>query len=146
MFQYGLDSNINVLVEIKPLMYELRNITYMPWVNSTISYKTLLGKKELKNSSRDKKQIFGNLNYAYVEKIELNLSTIYSEDMSKLPLLFEHKNAVLELDDKGIGGMDVKEVGRNKLIYSNKYEIKLSIIIFFFRNRTLVAKWSLRPK
>lgn len=109
-FQYGLDSNINVLVEIKPLMYELRNITYSPWVNSTVSYKTLLGRKEMKNPSSEKKQIFGNLNYAYVEKIELNLSSVYGDDMIKLPLLFEHKNAVLELDDKGIGGMDVKEV------------------------------------
>lgn len=82
----------------------------MPWVNSTVSYKTLIGKKVLKNASGEKKQIFGNLNYAYVEKVQLNLSTVYKDDMAKLPLLFEHKNAFLELDDKGIGGMDVKEV------------------------------------
>lgn len=105
-----MDSNINVLVEIQPLMYELRNVTFMPWVNATVSYKTLLGKKELKNPSHERKQIFGNLNYAYVEKIELNLSSVYTEDMVKLPVLFEHKNAVLELDGRGVGGLDVKEV------------------------------------
>ncbi|XP_065367701.1 uncharacterized protein LOC135960358 [Calliphora vicina] len=125
---YGLDSNINVLVEIKPLMYELRNITYSPWVNSTVSYKTLLGRKELKNPSSEKKQIFGNLNYAYVEKIELNLSSVYSEDMIKLPLLFEHKNAVLELDDKGIGGMDVKEKAYFGRKMESKTKIKVDVI------------------
>ncbi|KNC21107.1 hypothetical protein FF38_04335 [Lucilia cuprina] len=120
---YGLDSNINVLVEIKPLMYELRNITYLPTVNSTLSYKTLLGKKELKNPNSEKKEIFGNLKYAYVEKIDLNLSTVYRDDMIKLPLLFEHKNAILELDDKGIGGMDVNE----KAYYGRKMEPKTKI-------------------
>lgn len=91
-------------------MYELRNVTFMPWVNSTISYKTLLGRTYLKNPSRERKQIYGNFNYEYVEKVELNLSSIYQTGMRRLPLLFEHKNAVLKIDDKGIGGMDVKEV------------------------------------
>lgn len=116
-----MDSNINVLVEIQPLMYELHNITFTHWINATTSYKTLLGKTELKNPSRERKQIFGNFNYAYVEKIELNLSSVYTKDMTKLPLLFEHKNAVLELDPRGVGGLDVKEVRRiNSLHYHLK--------------------------
>ncbi|KAM7343082.1 uncharacterized protein ACRADG_010229 [Cochliomyia hominivorax] len=125
---YGLDANINVLVEIKPLMYELHNITYMPWVNSTVSYKTLLGKKELKNSSGEKKQIFGHLNYAFIEKIQLNLSSVYKDDMKKLPILLEHKNAFIELDDNGIGGMDIKEKAYFGRKMQPKTKIKVDII------------------
>lgn len=109
-FQFGLESNINVLVEIKPLMYEIRNVTYLPWTNVTKSYKTTIGKSSLKNLSRDIKQIYGSIDYAYVEKVKLNTSLVYEKDLENLPLLFEHKNAVLELDGEGIGGITVKEV------------------------------------
>ncbi|XP_005185348.2 uncharacterized protein LOC101898722 [Musca domestica] len=129
---YGLESSINVLVEIKPLMYELRNVTFMPWVNSTISYKTLLGRTYLKNPSRERKQIYGNFNYEYVEKVELNLSSIYQTGMRRLPLLFEHKNAVLKIDDKGIGGMDVKE----KAYFGRKMEPKTKVRV------DIIGQWA----
>ncbi|XP_075168902.1 uncharacterized protein LOC142241040 [Haematobia irritans] len=130
---YGLESSINVLVEIKPLMYELRNITYMPSVNSTVSYKTLLGKTVLKNPSREKKQIYGHLNYEYVEKIALNLSSVYKEKgLFKLPILFEHKNAVIKLDDKGVGGMDVEE----KAYFGRRMDPKTKVRV------DLIGQWS----
>ncbi|XP_037928522.1 uncharacterized protein LOC119679022 [Teleopsis dalmanni] len=106
---YGLDSHINVLVEIQPIMYEVRNITYMPWFNSSPSYKTMLGKTTLKNPSRETKQIYGSISYAYVEKITVNVSTIYGDKLEPLPILYEHKNAVLELDGAGNGGLNIKD-------------------------------------
>ncbi|XP_073814064.1 uncharacterized protein isoform X2 [Musca autumnalis] len=129
---YGLESSINVLVEIKPLMYELRNITFMPWVNSSVSYKTLLGRTYLKNPSRERKQIYGNFHYEYVEKVELNLSSIYKNGLRKLPLLFEHKNAVLKIDDKGVGGMDVKE----KAYFGRKMEPKTKVRV------DIIGQWA----
>ncbi|XP_013113843.2 uncharacterized protein LOC106091749 isoform X1 [Stomoxys calcitrans] len=130
---YGLESSINVLVEIKPLMYELRNITYLPWVNSSLSYKTLLGKTALKNPSREQKQIYGSFNYEYVEKVVVNLSSVYKEEgLLRLPILFEHKNAVLKLDDKGIGGMDVTE----KAYFGRKMDPKTKVRV------DLIGQWA----
>ncbi|XP_067627967.1 enolase-binding protein isoform X2 [Eurosta solidaginis] len=104
---YGQDANINALIEIEPLMYELRNITYLPWVNVTTSYKTLLDRTTLHNPSREAKQIYGSIKYSYVEKVHVNVSVIYSQNLNQLPLLFEHAGAVLELNDLGVGGVDV---------------------------------------
>ncbi|XP_054739452.1 uncharacterized protein LOC129245365 [Anastrepha obliqua] len=104
---YGQDANINVLVEINPIMYELRNITYLPWINVSTSYKTLLDRTVLHNPNRESKQIYGSIKYGFVEKVHLNVSTIYSHNLDRLPLLFEHAGAVLELNDVGVGGVEV---------------------------------------
>ncbi|XP_062132721.1 enolase-binding protein [Drosophila sulfurigaster albostrigata] len=108
---YDVDDNINVLVELQPLVYQLRNITYLPWRNVTNSYKMLLGNGVLKNPSTQRKPIYGSVNYAFVEKIRLNTSSIYNAGyhLDKLPLLLEHRGAVLDLDEAGEGGMDVQK-------------------------------------
>ncbi|XP_068145913.1 enolase-binding protein [Drosophila tropicalis] len=108
---YGVEDNINVLVELEPLMYQLRNITYMPWRNTTNSYKMNLGSSVLKNPSHERKPIYGSINYSFVEKLRLNVSSIYQvdENLAKLPLLLEHRGSVLELDANGIGGLQVDE-------------------------------------
>ncbi|XP_017470924.1 PREDICTED: uncharacterized protein LOC108362455 [Rhagoletis zephyria] len=112
---YGLDASINVLIEIQPLMYELRNVTYLPWVNVSTSYKTLLDRTTLHNPSREPKQIYGSIKYEFVEKVHLNVSTVYSHNLDQLPLLFEHAGAVLELNDVGVGGVDVSTVRHTTL-------------------------------
>lgn len=105
-----MEDNINVLVSIEPVMYQLTNITFLPWFNVSSSYKTSIGKSHLKNPSKQRKLIYGSINYAYVEKVKVNLTSVYSENMEKLPILFEHKGSVLELDNKGTGGVEVKDV------------------------------------
>uniref|UniRef100_A0A1A9WIG2 Uncharacterized protein n=1 Tax=Glossina brevipalpis TaxID=37001 RepID=A0A1A9WIG2_9MUSC len=129
---YDLGDNINVLIEIQPLSYELRNVTYSSWINATAGYKTLLGKTTLKNYSRDRKYIYGSLNYTYQEQLEVNLSSIYSTDMLELPLFFEHKNIMLELDDVGTGGIDVNE----KVFFGRKTEPRSNIDV------NVIGQWS----
>lgn len=101
-------------------MYELRNITYLPWVNVSTSYKTLLDRATLNNPNSEAKQIYGSVKYGFVEKVHVNVSTIYNKNLDHLPLLFEHAGAVLELNDLGIGGVDVTAV-RQFILHCNSY-------------------------
>lgn len=125
---YGQDSNINVLVEIEPLMYELRNITYLPWVNVTTSYKTLLDRSSLNNPNSVPKQIYGSIKYGYVEKVHVNVSTIYNKNLDQLPLLFEHAGAVLELNDLGVGGVDVTSKAYFGRFMDPRTSVKVEVI------------------
>ncbi|XP_034653969.1 uncharacterized protein LOC117892087 [Drosophila subobscura] len=126
---YGLEDNINVLVELEPLMYQLRNITYMPWRNITNSYKMRLGDSVLKNPSGERKPIYGSINYAFVEKIHLNTSSIYQDEhLTKLPLLFEHRGSVLELDADGVGGLDVEQKAYFGRSMDPRSEVKVQVI------------------
>lgn len=116
-------------MELEPLMYQLRNVTYMPWRNVTNSYKMHLGNGVLKNPSAQRKPIYGSLNYAFVEKVRLNTSTVFNQgQLEQLPLLLEHRGSVLELDADGVGGVDVHEqayFGRTMDAHS---EVKVQII------------------
>lgn len=118
-----------MLVELQPLMYQLRNVTYMPWRNVTNSYKMHLGNGVLKNPSTQRKPIYGSINYAFVEKVRLNTSTVLNQGpLDKLPLLLEHRGAIVELDGEGVGGLDVQEqayFGRTMDAHS---EVKVQII------------------
>ncbi|KAM8713663.1 hypothetical protein ACLKA7_013912 [Drosophila subpalustris] len=127
---YGVEDNINVLVELQPLMYQLRNVTYLPWRNVTNSYKMHLGNAMLKNPSGQRKPIYGSINYAYVEKIRLNTSSIYTpeQQLEKLPLLLEHRGSVLELDKAGEGGLDVHEQAYFGRTMDAKSDVKVQII------------------
>jgi len=118
-----------VLVELQPLMYQLRNVTYLPWRNVTNSYKMHLGNGVLKNPSGQRKPIYGSLNYAYVEKIRLNTSTIYNQGhLEKLPLLLEHRGSILELNEAGEGGLDVHEQAYFGRTMDAKSDVKVQII------------------
>lgn len=119
-----------MLVELQPLMYHLRNITYLPWRNVTNSYKMHLGNGKLINPSGQRKPIYGSINYAYVEKIRLNMSSIYKQEhqLEKLPLLLEHRGSVLELDEAGEGGVDVKEQAYFGRTMDAKSDVKVQII------------------
>ncbi|KAH8305883.1 hypothetical protein KR018_000786 [Drosophila ironensis] len=126
---YGLEDNINVLVELQPLMYQLKNITYLPWRNVSNSYKMHLGDSVLRNPSSDRKPIYGSLNYAFVEKIHLNVSSVYQDtQLARLPLLFEHRGSVLELDKDGVGGMDVEEKAYFGRSMDPRSEVKVQVI------------------
>ncbi|KAL7738431.1 hypothetical protein ACLKA6_006743 [Drosophila palustris] len=127
---YGVEDNINVLVELQPLMYQLRNVTYLPWRNVTNSYKMHLGNAMLKNPSGQRKPIYGSINYAYVEKIRLNTSSIYTPEhqLEKLPLLLEHRGSVLELNEAGEGGLDVHEQAYFGRTMDAKSDVKVQII------------------
>ncbi|KAH8252327.1 hypothetical protein KR038_006414 [Drosophila bunnanda] len=127
---YGLEDNINVLVELEPLMYQLRNITYLPWRNVTNSYKMHLGDSVLRNPSGERKPIYGSLNYAFVEKIELNTTTVYRDEhhLAVLPLLFEHRGSVLQLDEHGVGGLDVAEKAYFGRTMDARSEVKVQVI------------------
>ncbi|ALC41350.1 CG15674, partial [Drosophila busckii] len=126
---YGVEDNINVLVELQPLMYQLRNITYSPWRNVTNSYKMRLGSSVLRNPSGQRKPIYGSINYAFVEKIRLNISSVYGQSsLKRLPLLLEHRGSVLELDAAGVGGMDVQEQAYFGRTMDAKTEVQLQVI------------------
>ncbi|XP_017867157.1 PREDICTED: uncharacterized protein LOC108616465 [Drosophila arizonae] len=126
---YGIDDSINVLVELQPVMYQLRNITYQPWRNITNSYKMRLGDGVLKNPSAQRKPIYGSLSYAYVEKIRLNTSSFYNDDqLEKLPLLLEHRGAMVELDIDGVGGIDVQEQAFFGRTMDARSEVKVQVI------------------
>ncbi|EDV98314.1 uncharacterized protein LOC6568971 [Drosophila grimshawi] len=126
---YGIDDNINVLVELQPLMYQLRNVTYLPWRNVTNSYKMRLGNGVLKNPSGQRKPIYGSLSYEFVEKIRVNTSSVFQlEQLAKLPLLLEHRGSVLELDADGVGGLDVQEQAYFGRTMDAKSEVKLQVI------------------
>lgn len=128
-FQYGIEDNINVLVELEPLMYQLRNISYLPWRNVTNSYKMHLGDSVLRNPSGERKPIYGSLNYAFVEKIELNTSSVYQDKhLARLPLLFEHRGSVLQLDEHGVGGLDVAEKAYFGRSMDARSEVKVQVI------------------
>ncbi|EDW31739.1 GL10795 [Drosophila persimilis] len=104
---YGLEDNINVLVELEPLMYQLRNITYMPWRNITNSYKMHLGDS----------------------KIHLNTSSIYQDEhLTTLPLVFEPRGSVLELDADGVGGLDVEQKAYFGRSMDPRSEVKVQVI------------------
>jgi len=127
--QYGLEDNINVLVELQPLMYQLRNITYLPWRNVTNSYKMHLGDSVLRNPSGERKPIYGSLNYAFVEKILVNMSSVYQDkSLARLPLLFEHRSSVLELDADGVGGLDVAEKAYFGRSMDPRSEVRVQVI------------------
>ncbi|XP_064535850.1 uncharacterized protein LOC135426599 [Drosophila montana] len=126
---YGIEDNINVLVELQPLMYQLRNITYLPWRNVTNSYKMRLGSGMLKNPSGQRKPIYGSLSYAFVEKVRVNTSSIYEQEkLEQLPLLLEHRGSVLELDANGVGGLDVHEQSYYGRTMDARSEVKVEII------------------
>ncbi|XP_004520272.1 uncharacterized protein LOC101456989 [Ceratitis capitata] len=125
---YGQDANINVLVEIEPLMYELRNITYLPWANVSTSYKTLLDRTTLNNPNSEPKQIYGSVKYGFIEKVHVNVSSIYNQNLDHLPLLFEHAGAVLELNDLGIGGVDVQTKAYFGRFMDARTSVKVEVI------------------
>ncbi|KAH8418350.1 hypothetical protein KR222_002653, partial [Zaprionus bogoriensis] len=126
---YGIDDNVNVLVELQPLMYQLSNVTYLPWRNVTNSYKMHLGNGLLKNPSGQRKPIYGSVNYAFVEKIEVNTSSVYDQDeLERLPLLLEHRGTVLQLDEEGIGGLDVQEQAYFGRTMDPHSEVKVQVI------------------
>ncbi|XP_017054166.1 uncharacterized protein LOC108096797 [Drosophila ficusphila] len=126
---YGLEDNINVLVELEPLMYQLRNITYLPWRNVSYSYKMHLGESVLRNPSGERKPIYGSLNYEFVEKIHLNMSSVFQDKtLANLPLLFEHRGSVLELDFNGVGGMNVAEKAYFGRSMDPRSEVKVQVI------------------
>ncbi|EDW56654.1 uncharacterized protein LOC6615407 [Drosophila sechellia] len=126
---YGLEDNINVLVELEPLAYQLRNITYLPWRNVTNSYKMHLGDSVLRNPSGERKPIYGSLNYDFVEKILVNMSSVYQHrKLSRLPLLLEHRSSVLELDSYGMGGLDVAEKAYFGRSMDPRSEVKVQVI------------------
>ncbi|XP_030387869.1 uncharacterized protein LOC115634351 [Scaptodrosophila lebanonensis] len=125
---YGLEDNINALVEIQPLMYQLRNINYMPWRNVTNSYKTRLGNGVLKNHNVERKPIYSSINYEFVEKLRVNTSSILSENLSNLPLLFEHRGSVVELNSDGVGGMNVQEKAFYGRTMDGESEVQVQVI------------------
>ncbi|XP_016978063.1 uncharacterized protein LOC108043766 [Drosophila rhopaloa] len=126
---YGLEDNINVLVELEPLMYHLRNITYLPWRNVSNSYKMHLGDSVLRNPSGERKPIYGSLNYEFVEKILVNMTSVYQDKkLARLPLLFEHRSSVLELDSDGVGGLDVAEKAYFGRSMDPRSEVKVQVI------------------
>ncbi|KAH8401198.1 hypothetical protein KR009_003584 [Drosophila setifemur] len=126
---YGLEDNINVLVELQPLMHQLRNITYLPWRNVSNSYKMHLGDSVLINPSSEKKPIYGSLNYAFVEKIHVNMSSVYQDKrLAQLPLLFEHRGSVLELNKDGVGGLDVDAKAYFGRSMDPRSEVKVQVI------------------
>ncbi|KAH8327027.1 hypothetical protein KR074_000913 [Drosophila pseudoananassae] len=126
---YGLEDNINVLVELEPLMHQLRNITYLPWRNVSNSYKMQLGESVLRNPGSEKKPIYGSLNYAFVEKIHLNVSSVYQDKhLARLPLLLEHRSSVLQLDQHGVGGIDVEEKAYFGRSMDPRSEVKVQVI------------------
>ncbi|XP_016996537.2 uncharacterized protein [Drosophila takahashii] len=126
---YGLEDNINVLVELQPLMYQLRNITYLPWRNVSNSYKMHLGDSVLRNPSGERKPIYGSLNYEFVEKILVNMTSVYQDKkLAKLPLLLEHRSSVLELNSDGVGGMEVAEKAYFGRSMDPRSEVKVQVI------------------